>query len=115
MYWIEFNSDAYEHLNELSHQQPVIIFKYSYRCPVNQLALDRLQLDWKKEEMNGVKTYMLDIIGKRNLSNQLAEKFAVRHESPQILVIRDGQCVYHNSHMGINYDSIKNKIIAQGI
>ncbi|GAC1441554.1 MAG: hypothetical protein NVSMB63_09220 [Sediminibacterium sp.] len=50
--------------------------------------------------------YYLDLITHRNISNRIASDFNVYHESPQVLLIRNGECIYDESHMGINIDEI---------
>lgn len=92
-----------------SSEHPVVIFKHSTRCSISSMALSRLEREWDTEEMNSITPYYLDLISYRSISNLIAEKFGVRHESPQVLVIKNGESVYHSSHMGISYDEIKNK------
>lgn len=50
--------------------------------------------------------YYLDLVSYRNLSRKVAEVFEVHHESPQVLVIRNGECVFDESHVGISMDAI---------
>ena len=54
--------------------------------------------------------YYLDLITYRSISNQLADDFNVEHQSPQILIIKNGNCIYHASHNAIDADVIKDKI-----
>ena len=54
----------------------------------------------------GIAFYYLDLIRYRAISNKIAETFGVHHESPQILIIRNGECVYDESHNGISMDEI---------
>lgn len=99
-----------EELNLLqleSQQAPVIIFKHSTRCSISRAALDRLERQWNEAEMGAVKIYFVDLLSYRDVSNQIAEQFNIEHESPQVLVIRNGQVVFHRSHLGIDYSSIK--------
>lgn len=90
-----------EHLIDRSRVIPCLIFKHSTRCPISSIAKHRLEADWdfKAEELE---PYFLDLIAYRQLSQQIAETFGVHHESPQVLLIRDGQCTYDNSHLDIN-------------
>ena len=90
-----------------STQNCALIYKHSVRCSLSSLVLDRLTRSWKSEEMTGVDIYFLDIINHRNVSNYIAEKFDIIHQSPQVLIIRNGDCVYDNSHYGVNYDELK--------
>lgn len=102
-------SDAYN----LSFEQPVILFKHSTRCPVSLMALSWFERSWKNEEMEKVQPYFLDLIAYRDLSNQISSQYGVMHESPQLLVIKNGECVYHKSHSAISYKEVKQLIEQQ--
>ena len=54
--------------------------------------------------------YFLDLIRYRSISDKIAEDFAVSHESPQVLLIRNTECVYEESHSGIDMDEIAEQI-----
>jgi bacillithiol system protein YtxJ len=90
-----------------SFDHPILIYKHSTRCNVSSMALNRLERSWNNDEMQHVEIYFLDLIADRNISNLIAEKFGVWHESPQVLVINSGTCSYNTSHMGISYGEIK--------
>ncbi|UII33501.1 bacillithiol system redox-active protein YtxJ [Fulvivirga ulvae] len=108
MNWIQLNSsDDLERIKEESRVNPVMIFKHSTRCSISDMALNRLERSWSDQDMANVKPYYLDLIRNRNVSNEVAEVFDVRHESPQVLIIKNGEVVYNDSHMGINYNAIK--------
>jgi len=104
------NVDELSHANQQSKVAPVIIFKHSTRCSISRTALERLQRQWNNEEMTKVKTYFLDLISYRQISMQIAEYYNVQHESPQVLVIKDGKVIFHRSHLAIDYPSIKNAL-----
>ncbi len=91
---------------ELSHQQPVLIFKHSTRCSISRFALKNFEneYDFSEEELQA---YFLDLIEYRNISNEIANRFEVMHQSPQILLIKDGKCIYQESHDGIEVESLK--------
>jgi len=99
MNWIDLSSiEQLESLKELSKQKAQLIFKHSTRCGVSSMAKNRLE----KGPLSGdVDFYYLDLVKYRQLSNKIAEDFAVYHESPQILLIKNGECVYDESHSGI--------------
>lgn len=100
-------------LNELllnSAQKPALIFKHSTRCSISQMALDRLSRQWKREDAEKVEPFYLDLLRHRDISNLIAERFGVVHESPQVLVIQNGECVYHASHQDIRLNSALEKI-----
>jgi bacillithiol system protein YtxJ len=90
-----------------SNNRNILVFKHSLTCPISAGTLQDLETEWQKEEMQKVDTYLLPIQNYRNLSKAVAEAFGVRHESPQVLVISNGICAYHNSHWKINYQSLK--------
>jgi bacillithiol system protein YtxJ len=114
MNWIKLQDEVeLNKIKEESANQPVIIFKHSTRCSISSTALNRLERAWKDEEMKNVKAYYLDLITYRSVSNKIEEVFNVQHQSPQVLIIKDGKCIYHNSHLGINYDELQKK--ASGI
>ncbi len=61
----------------------------------------------RKEAPEGIDFYFLDIINYRNISNKIARDFQVHHESPQVLIISNGTCIYNESHSGIDMEDIK--------
>ena len=83
-----------------SHAHPVVIFKHSTRCSVSSMALRYFELEWNDE--GPAKAYFLDLIAYRNLSNTIAERFEIRHESPQMIVLKASRPVYHASHSHIS-------------
>ena len=108
MKWSELKSvHQLEEIRKESKENPILIFKYSSRCSLSQLALDRLERNWKETEMTGVKSYFLDLIAFREVSNRLAHEFEVEHESPQVLVIENEKSILDQSHMSIDYQGIK--------
>lgn len=102
---IESTQDL-DNLVALSHKKPVLIFKHSTRCSISSMALNRLERDWKEHNDEQITPYYLDLINHRNISSTISEKFNIIHESPQVLIIKSGECCYNNSHMGINLNEI---------
>jgi bacillithiol system protein YtxJ len=100
------NAAQIEEIKALSNNKPVLIFKHSTRCSVSSMSLDRLMRNWKTADEDKVVPYFLDLIANRPLSNQIEEEFNIPHESPQVIIIRDGQSVYDTSHYGISYPEI---------
>lgn len=97
MAWIKLNSQTL--LNKLvadSKLSPQFIFKHSTRCSISAMALNRLQESSKKMNI-----YIIDVINNRDISNEVERRFDVRHQSPQLLVVLDGNCKYDTSHMGV--------------
>ncbi|MEX2514018.1 MAG: bacillithiol system redox-active protein YtxJ [Cyclobacteriaceae bacterium] len=93
-------------LVEESRQKPVLIFKHSSRCSISSMAWSRLERSWKMEDSQKMASYFLDLINYREISNQIADQFKVAHASPQVIIIKNGEAVYDNSHMGISYRDI---------
>ncbi len=71
------------------------------------MALNRLERNWEEKKMTSVKSYFLDLISNREISNRIAHEFNVEHESPQVLIIDNGKSVYDRSHMAIDYQQIR--------
>lgn len=80
-----------------------LIFKHSTRCSISMMAKKRVDMDLDDLPEN-VKPYFLDLIAHREISNQIAEIFNVYHESPQLLLIKDGECVLDQSHGDISIE-----------
>ncbi len=111
MHWNSLNTVS--QINDVLKQSfinPVVIFKHSYRCGISSMAFDRLKRYWDPAEMEHVEAYTIDVIGDREVSYAIADQLGVRHESPQLLVVKEGKVVYHDSHMGIQYDPMKDAV-----
>ncbi|MFY0653648.1 MAG: bacillithiol system redox-active protein YtxJ [Cyclobacteriaceae bacterium] len=102
--------ETLEEIKSKSQTQPVLIYKHSTRCNISSMVLHKLERQWKPEEMRNVEIYFLDLIAHRDVSNAIESDFSVRHESPQVLVITDGVCSYHDSHMGITYQALRRNL-----
>jgi len=92
---------------EESTEQNILIFKHSTACSTSRMTLDRLERNWNEEEMVKLKPYYLDLLSFREISNALAQRFDVEHESPQVLIIKKGKSIYHQSHFGIDYRDVR--------
>ncbi|MGZ8559064.1 MAG: bacillithiol system redox-active protein YtxJ [Chitinophagaceae bacterium] len=107
MNWIKLNDEsALEALKKLSTMQPQVIFKHSTRCSVSSMIKNRLEKAQAPDELN---FHFLDLIAHRSLSDKIAVEFLVEHESPQVLLIKNGECVYDESHNGIAMEDIIEK------
>jgi bacillithiol system protein YtxJ len=84
-----------EQLDEIaSAKGALVIFKHNTTCPISQGVLKRLEAE--PQNIKGTEgVYLLDLMEKRELSNAVAERFGVEHQSPQLLLIRNGQCTFH--------------------
>lgn len=93
-----------------SESQPVLIFKHSTRCSISSSAKDRLERKWDDNQAKNIKPYYLDLLNHRDISNQIANEFGVEHQSPQVILIKNGKAVFNTSHMSINFESITKSI-----
>jgi bacillithiol system protein YtxJ len=100
------NISQIEQILEESKEKPVLVFKHSSRCSISSMAWNRVERNWKIEDSEKISPYFLDLIAYREVSNAIAETFAVPHASPQVILIKNGKAVYDNSHMGISYQDI---------
>lgn len=98
-----------EEIKSISKETPVVILKHSTTCPISSMAKHRVESSWDIEE-SSIIPYFLDLLKFRSISNSIADTFDVRHESPQVLLIKDGQCIYENSHLDINVPEIKEAV-----
>ncbi len=92
-----------EQLDEIVEQsktKPVAIFKHSTRCGISRGVLKLLEKNYNLTD-DQLKLYYLDLLQNRNISNEIADRFKVRHESPQMIVIKNGVVVHHDSHHAI--------------
>ena len=87
-------------LSKESHINAILLFKHSTRCSISSMALHRLETKWKDDSK--VPAYYLDLLDYRDISNEIEKLFSVDHASPQVLLIKNGTCIYHNSHNGIS-------------
>lgn len=83
-----------------SAHRPQVLFKHSTRCSISTMALTRLQ-SLGDDFYAKADFYYLDLIAHRDISNAIAEDFHVHHESPQIVVLKNGDATYDASHMEI--------------
>jgi len=95
-----------EEIQKLSNEIPILIYKHSTRCSTSLMVLNRLEKNWQEEYDHHFKSFFLDLIAFREVSNAIASIFNVEHESPQVLVINKGRSIYTGSHYEINYPDI---------
>ena len=108
--WVAVHSvNELEQVLSNAEDQTVILFKHSTRCSISTMALSRLESNWDIPLESALPVY-IDLIKHRDISNHIADKYNVRHESPQILMIKEGACVYDASHGQIAVRSIKSAL-----
>ena len=104
MNWIALTEESQlNNIVEQSYSKPQLIFKHSTRCSISTVAKGRVD---KSDIDKSIDCYYLDLIAFRNISNLIAEKFHVFHESPQVILIKNGECIYDESHNAIRPQDI---------
>jgi bacillithiol system protein YtxJ len=107
--WIELiDLGQLNEIMELSHQQPVAIFKHSTRCSISRMALKQFENEFDLE--GSVTPYFLDLLNHRDISQEIATRFDVYHQSPQLLLIKEGKSVYDASHSDIDAVELKGRV-----
>ena len=104
MKWIEINNtrELEQYLATADKTQPLIIFKHSTRCSVSRMSKQLFEGEWKNDK----EVYLINVVENRETSNSVASKFGIQHESPQILVIKNGRCIYDASHSLIDANTV---------
>jgi bacillithiol system protein YtxJ len=93
-------------IDAASAERPILLFKHSTRCNISSAALSRLERAWTAADDAQHSAYHLDLLHHRDVSNAITQRYGVEHASPQVLVIRNGRCVYTESHFGISYGDV---------
>lgn len=107
--WVQLESESQlEGLINDSFTRPVVLFKHSNRCSLSSLALNRLQ---NLQQFSGnADFYFLDLLRYRNISNAVADQLQVYHQSPQLLLVKDGECIYEASHLDIHASELSEQL-----
>jgi bacillithiol system protein YtxJ len=87
------DKETLQKLLEASNERPVLVFKHSNSCGISFAAYREME---KLEDVN-----LLEVQTARELSSELAEITGVRHETPQVIVLRSGKAVWNASHYGV--------------
>ena len=104
--WSELNSiEQLKDLYQQSDTNPVVLFKHSTRCSISSMAKSRIENNLSKL-FPDFPIYYLDLIVHRNISNSIAKDLGVEHQSPQIIVVKNGQAIYDTSHGGIDANNL---------
>jgi bacillithiol system protein YtxJ len=108
--WIHLeNTDQLDQIDLSSASKTAVIFKHSTSCGTSHHAMDKLVSKWDFNEKQ-LDFYYLDLLNYRNISSEIASRYGVIHQSPQIIVIRNGTSVYDISHNAISIETLKAKI-----
>ena len=85
---------------ELSHTKLQLIFKHSTVCPISRMSYEKMLAEYPLTDEQA-DLYYLGVIEQRPLSNYVTEVLNIRHESPQLLAVRNGECIFNESHLMI--------------
>jgi len=98
--------EQFDEIDEISNTKPVVLFKHSTRCSISRMALKQFETEFNFPEEK-IDWYLLDLLNHRDLSNEIASRYNVVHQSPQILVIQNGKAVFNTSHDSIAAEDLK--------
>lgn len=106
MDWVSLTDLGQLHeITDLSHENPVVIFKHSTRCSISRMALKQFENEFTLKDK--VTPYFLDLLNHREISNTIASMFDVVHQSPQLIVVKEGKAIYDASHSDIDAEDLK--------
>ena len=101
-FWNYIKSEAdLQKAVEESHQKKVAIFKHSTRCFISKTVLKKFEKEVSDSDKD-VAYYFLDLLAHRDLSNKIAKDFDVEHQSPQLIVLENGNAIKNASHQSIS-------------
>lgn len=104
--WI--NLTQIEKIDEIinqSNEKPALIFKHSTRCHISKMVLKQFENEYNLDDK--MECYFLDLLEFRPISNAIAERFNIEHQSPQIILIKNGKAIYNASHESIAADELE--------
>ena len=98
-----------DEIKELSKSTPVAIFKHSTRCGISRMVMRQFESSYSLKDEQ-LKLYYLDLLVYRSVSDEVGFTFQVMHQSPQLIVIKNGTAVAHASHNSIQARELENFI-----
>lgn len=109
MNWIPFNKpEQLEQIKSASGYS--VIFKHSTRCSISMMAKKKFELDWDALPQD-TPLYFLDLLSNRSISAAISDTFHIYHQSPQLLLIKDGECILDSSHGDISAEEAAEQIL----
>jgi len=107
MNWNQIKTaNDFDRLLSMSENSTVLIFKHSTRCSVSRFALKEFEQNWKALDEQIVVPFFLDLLEHRNFSDEIAARYNIKHESPQVLLIKSGVCFYSKTNEEIIHANI---------
>ena len=108
--WIPLNSLAQlSVIEQKSKTKTQVVFKHSTRCGISRMVMNQFVSAYDLDITN-IDLYYLDLLSYREVSNEVGYKFQVMHQSPQIILIKNGTAVYSDSHGAISAQALAEKI-----
>jgi bacillithiol system protein YtxJ len=95
-----------DEIDAISHIKPVVLFKHSTRCSISRFALKQFDAKFTFDA-DKIDWYLLDLLNHRDISNEMAQRYNVHHQSPQIIVVRNGKAVFSETHDAIDANDLK--------
>lgn len=99
--------DELHALIERSHEQPVVLFKHSTRCPISAQAASEMKQVVERFEKDNIAFGLILVVEDREISLAAADQLGIKHESPQAMLLKDGEVTWHDSHYQIQYDRLE--------
>lgn len=101
--WLTLSSiEQFNHFFE--SEQAFFVFKHSTRCSISSMVMNSFEQTYQVDE--DITSLFLDLLNHRDVSNYIAEKTGVYHQSPQIILLQNKEVLYHASHEQINAKKI---------
>ena len=98
--------EQFDEIDEISQTKLVVIFKHSNRCSISRMVLKQFNAEFNYL-VEKIDWYLLDLLNYRELSNEIAHRYNVIHQSPQIIVIQNGKAIFNASHDSISAEDLK--------
>lgn len=112
-HWSELTQvEQLDILVEESSTNPVVIYKHSVACNLSDMKKVGLMSDWDFD-VSEISFYYLNLLKYRGISNAIEQRFNVRHESPQLIVLQEGNVIYHTSHHEVRVENIRLALMAE--
>ncbi len=92
-----------------SYEKTVVLFKHSVTCGISAGAKYRLEQQWDFDK-GELSFYYLDLLSYRSISNDIASMLGVMHQSPQVIVVKDGKAVFDTSHHAISVAALRKAV-----
>lgn len=89
-----------------SYEKPIVLFKHSTSCYISKLVKEKFEAELTAIRPSGVDFYYLDLLHFRPISNLVANELKVNHQSPQLIIVKNGEAVFNASHSGIEFSDV---------